>query len=234
MRIFFTILFILNSIAQACLWPTIAETTTYYTPDAKKICGRYGLKCPEFVKTVKIQGSGKLNADEILRYTGKVDRQVPGCATVTGAAGICLVPYISVAADSNYYNIGDIISMPAMKGQEVKAPDGSILIHPGFFIVHDVGGDVDGRQRFDFYTGPMGLRDENNSFGYKGAHSKTTLYAKEACDDRKKFSRIKPKDSEFAAIKLELEKFEKLMLEKTENTSGLTPSTKEVLEKGQN
>lgn len=193
------ILIILSLIlpALACDTP-IATTTNYYLPDAKKMCGRYNVKCPKFLADVKLQGSGILSPGKLLDYKGRIRIKDPNCPTTdTSASGACLIPYISVAADRRYHNMGDIIQMPAMKGKKLKMPDGKYLIHPGFFIIHDTGGAISGRNRFDFFSGTMDLYDGINAFGYKGA-SDTAMYAEKNCSERKRFSKVKPGSREFA------------------------------------
>jgi 3D (Asp-Asp-Asp) domain-containing protein len=232
---FIVLIFLFVAIKSVACDVPIATTSMYYTPDAKKICGKYGSKCSTFKDEVDMQGSGKLYAKKIYRYTGETEDIPAGCVTTVGAGGVCLIPYVSVAADARYFNIGDIISMPAMKGQNVTAPDGTITKHPGYFVVHDTGGAIDGRGRFDFYTGPMGLSDKNNSFGYKGSLKNTTMFAEETCSDRKKFSRIQPKNKDFAKIKMQINKFDDLMLahsglvdEKSNTKSNIKSTAKKV------
>lgn len=190
--------------AVACNVP-IATSTIYYTPDAKAQCGSYGTKCKKFVADVELQGSGILTPTQLLRYTGKTEKRDATCPTTKGAAGQCMIPYISIAADARYYQMGDIISMPAMKGKTLKMEDGRTFKHPGFFIVHDTGGAIKGSGRFDFYTGHMGADHANNSFGYKG-DSDTTMFSKTTCQERKKFSKLKPGQAGFAQALSEINK----------------------------
>lgn len=190
--------------AWACNAP-IASSTIYYTPDAKVQCGAYGRKCKKFVDDVKLQGSGILSPTKLLRYTGKEEARDPSCPTTKGAAGVCLIPYISVAADARYWNMGDIVSMPGMKGKKVTLPDGKTFLHPGYFIVHDTGGAIKGSNRFDFYTGTLGAHHEDNSFGYKG-EATTAMFSKKNCPERKRYSRLKPSHKEFSIARANIEK----------------------------
>lgn len=70
---------------------------------------------------------------------------------------MCLDPFYSVAADTAIHPLGTVISIPRLRG--VKLPDGST--HDGYLIVRDSGGNIDGRGRFDFFTGDVGLNAGN-------------------------------------------------------------------------
>ena len=70
---------------------------------------------------------------------------------------MCLDPFYSVAADTAIHPLGTVIYIPAARGTVV--PDGST--HDGYFVVRDSGGNIDGRGRFDFFTGDVGLNASN-------------------------------------------------------------------------
>lgn len=72
---------------------------------------------------------------------------------------MCLDPFYSVAADTSIYPLGTVIYIQAIRGTAL--PDGST--HDGYFIVRDSGGNIEGRGRFDFFTGHLGLK-KNNPF----------------------------------------------------------------------
>lgn len=76
---------------------------------------------------------------------------------------MCLDPFYSVAADTSIYPLGTVVYVPAVRGTSV--PDGSI--HDGYFIVRDTGGNINGRGRFDFFTGVNRL-NKNNPFSNLG------------------------------------------------------------------
>lgn len=135
-----------------------------------------------------MQGTGTLMDNKVLRYNGKTE-SLGKCSTAIGAAGKCLLPYFSIAADPRFYRMGDIISMPSMRGQIVTLPSGKKIEHPGYFIVQDTGGGVKGQNRFDFFTGSMGYLNPLNSFGANAP--KTSLSAKYQCSARKQFSVIR-------------------------------------------
>lgn len=169
--------------ARACANGRISSTV-YFVPSHNE--GRYAscsspsfvragsqsIKvCPRFRSEVRMQGSGLLQTPQgtyVLRYTGRVERQ--NCnGTVKGAAGRCLMPFFSIAADPRYHRLGDIVYVPEMAGRLVRLPpDNREISHPGYFRVDDVGGAIKGRNRFDFYTGTMGPRANNNFFGSRG------------------------------------------------------------------
>ncbi|MES2802850.1 MAG: 3D domain-containing protein [Bdellovibrionota bacterium] len=79
---------------------------------------------------------------------------------------MCLDPFYSVAADTSIHPLGTVIYIPAVRGTAI--PDGST--HDGYFVVRDSGGNIDGRGRFDFFTGDLGLNASNpfSSLGLGG------------------------------------------------------------------
>ncbi len=108
-----------------------------------------------FKAAVKMQGSGKRTNGNIARYKGGDVKADPMCTTTkTSSSGQCLLPYFSIAADvKNGWKMGDIIYMRNVADQEITLPSGRKIRHPGFFIVHDVGGAIKGANRFDFFVG---------------------------------------------------------------------------------
>ena len=110
------------------------------------------------------------------------------CPYGYGVKNICLDPYYTVAADLTYHKPGDVIFVEEMKG--TKLPNGEV--HDGFFIVRDKGGAIKGANRFDFYTGlvpykddenpftPLGFANENASFPYRKASAAEELAVKKS------------------------------------------------------
>lgn len=110
------------------------------------------------------------------------------CPFGYGVKNICLDPYYTVAADLNYHNPGDVIFVDEMKG--TKLPNGEV--HDGFFIVRDKGGAIKGANRFDFYTGlvhykndenpftPLGFANEKSAFLYRKASASETTAVKKS------------------------------------------------------
>jgi membrane-bound lytic murein transglycosylase A len=124
-----------------------------------------------------------------MTYQGKII-DMGDCETAKGASGNCLIPYVSVAADPDYYQMGDIIEMPSMKGKEITLPSGRKMKHPGYFIVEDTGGAIRGRNRFDFFTGAHDMHDKANAFGSQGSDN-TQMIAQNDCSSRKNFKVIR-------------------------------------------
>lgn len=79
---------------------------------------------------------------------------------------MCLDPFHSVAADFSFYKLGTVIYIASIAG--TKLPDGTT--HDGYFIVRDSGGGIDGRGRFDFFTGtyPLGSINPFSNLGLGG------------------------------------------------------------------
>lgn len=160
----------------------------YFIPNLKDYC-KTSTPCPRFRREVRMQGSGTIPGNKLLTYKGKT-KELGNCKTAFGAAGVCLTPYISIAADPSKYSMGDIIEMPSIKGKKIKLPDGTSFKHPGYFIVQDSGGAIKGSNRFDFFTGSQGMYNERNQFGVKGDQD-TQMVDKNDCSDRKKFTVIR-------------------------------------------
>lgn len=204
----------ITSVADACK-NNIARSTVYYVPHVREICGSNKI-CPKFRAEVRLQGSGTLSNGKTLKYTGKTI-DIGNCDTAIGAAGKCLIPYMSVAADPRSFRMGDVIEMPAMRGKKVIMPNGKSVIHPGYFIVMDTGGAIKGSNRFDFFTGSHGADHPKNKFGYEG-DPETRLFNKNSCDSRKQF---KVHRSGSAGYKIALNKIQ----EATGRSTGYSPSS---------
>lgn len=127
--------------------------------------------CPAARAAAVMQGSLQIlrGGDRyIYRYNGRSERIDANCATTTGAAGVCLTPYIHVAADPRYHRMGDILNIPQLAGVPVPHPDGGLMPHPGYVIVADTGGAIKGENRFDFFIGEMAWDSPRNPFGPAG------------------------------------------------------------------
>lgn len=131
--------------------------------------------CRQVLKGCTLQGSCYINVDgekTLINYQKKVngavqfmlvDRSV--CKHGLGDSSdpkqsfktMCLDPFYSVAADTSIYPLGTVIYIPAVRGTVI--PDGST--HDGYFVVRDSGGNIDGRGRFDFFTGDVSLNASN-------------------------------------------------------------------------
>ncbi len=162
----------------------IASTTVYYVPHVRDFCTT-DTPCKSFQSAVRLQGSGTLTGNRLLTYTGRT-LSMGNCGTAFGASGQCLKPFLSVAADPKYYRMGDIIEMPSLRGKSITLPDGQELIHPGYLMVQDTGGAIKGQNRFDLFTGSMGMRHPQNDFGLRGDRE-TQMIDKNDCSSRKEF-----------------------------------------------
>ena len=140
---------------------------------------------------------------KLLTYTGK-KINLGSCDTAFGASGNCLIPFISVAADPHYYQMGDIIQMPSLKGKVLHLPNGKTMIHPGFFIVQDTGGAIRGPNRFDFFTGSYNYNNDKNDFGIY-ASKETQMSDKGDCDSRKQFTIVRRGSSSYQESLLAIE-----------------------------
>lgn len=79
---------------------------------------------------------------------------------------MCIDPFRSVAADLSIYPLGTVIYIDELVG--ISLPNGTI--HDGYFVVRDSGGNIDGRGRFDFFTGflPTGKQNIFSQIGLGG------------------------------------------------------------------
>lgn len=161
------------------------NATNYYLPEAQNFScrnkhkiriklgrGKYARICPAAHQAARLQGSIQVShkgEKYLYRYNRKVDQVPKGCSTTTGAAGVCLTPYIHVAADPKHYAMGDLIEVPELAGTPVPRVDGKgTMPHPGYLIVADTGGAIKGRQRFDFFIGTSVWNASSNPFGPSG------------------------------------------------------------------
>lgn len=137
--------------------------------------------CESDIKNCRLQGSCivKINSSRKItlnyksnprnEYLFRVNTFL-NCQFARGATGDCLLPFYSIAADPNIYKMNQKIYIPKVKGTPL--PDGSL--HTGVFIIQDTGGNIDGKGRFDFFTGLMKYTDKNNPFYKLGLSDKKT------------------------------------------------------------
>ena len=165
-----------------------------------------------FQKAVVINGSGVTSSGKILHYNNlkkPVANKCPdamGSPTTIGARGRCLTPFLSIAGDASIYPIGTIIEVPSMRGKTVSLPPPGkgTMVHPGYFIMDDVGAAIKGANRFDFFTGTLSPLDPRNDFGNrqskKGADRKMLFSDTHACNkDFNVISRRSPRYAEALA-----------------------------------
>ena len=170
--------------------------TVYYYPvineDKRKCEKDYILRDEEGEKMIslcektrascRLQGScaivqnGKKRTFNIIgNYDGKdrfFETSKDVCRFGFGVKSSCLDPFYTVAADLSIYRPGDVIYVPKVRG--TLLPDGSK--HSGYFIVRDRGRNIIGKTRFDFYTGHISWRDEENPFSKIGLASKSNKF----------------------------------------------------------
>ncbi len=162
------------------------KPTVYYFPvynedrglcdkgDVKTLHGTNGEKiinaCPKTLVACGLQGSCAIIQKGVRRSFNISDR-VSGqdryfemtnteCRYGYGVRSACLDPFYTVAADLDVYKPGDVIFIPAAVG--LKLPDGTT--HNGYFIVRDQGRGINGKGRFDFYSGFLSWMDSKNPF----------------------------------------------------------------------
>lgn len=176
--------------AMACRGD-IATSSMYYVPHVRDFCSD-GKVCSAFQRVVNDAGTGTLGDGRVLRYTGAIQRLPEGCNTAVGSRGNCLIPFISLAGDDDHHRMGSLIRMDSMKGKLITTPDGRKIPHPGYFSIDDVGGGINGSNRFDFFTGSFSPRNKNNVFGRSGQNP--TIIDPGVCTASKRFAKVS-KDS---------------------------------------
>lgn len=149
---------------------------SFYTPEGKRL----QTVCPEEYDRCRLEGScdvienGKVTPIGFVRQVGSQDHwriyDRRRCPYGSGAQNTCLDPFRSVAADMNFWKIGDVIHVPIVEG--IELPDGTI--HDGFFIVRDTGSAINGPHRFDFYVGRTSQKIVVNIFSKLKLNDKQT------------------------------------------------------------
>ncbi len=71
-----------------------------------------------------------------------------------GVSGYKLVPYRTIAVDPAQIPYGTVIYIPAARGKSIVLPDGSTVVHDGYFFAGDTGGDIKGNH-IDVFTGVL-------------------------------------------------------------------------------
>lgn len=170
--------------------------TVYYFPvinEDKRKCDRnYILRdeegekilslCESTRASCRLQGSCAIIQDGKKRtfnikgnYNGKerfFETSKDVCRFGFGVKSSCLDPFYTVAADLSIYRPGDVIYVPLARN--IELPDGSK--HSGYFIVRDTGRNIIGKARFDFFTGHIPWRDDENPFSKAGLANKANRF----------------------------------------------------------
>jgi 3D (Asp-Asp-Asp) domain-containing protein len=131
--------------------------------------------------------SGK-SAGKTFNYAGKTDEYRVNCSAYydhpasggvkfrvargahgDGVLSYILVPYRTIAVDSDYISYGSIIYIPQARGISIKQSNGSMLQHDGYFFAGDAGGLIKDNH-IDVFTGD----NKSNPFDFlKSDDSKT-------------------------------------------------------------
>lgn len=89
-----------------------------------------------------------------------------------GVQNYKLVPYRTIAVDKNTIPYGSVIYIPAAKGATITLPDGTSVVHDGYFFAADTGGAIKGNH-IDTFTGIS----EKNPFKHVLSNEKKTFSA---------------------------------------------------------
>lgn len=122
-----------------------------------------------------IQGGKKRTFNIIGNFAGKdrfFETSKDVCRFGFGVKSSCLDPFYTLAADLSIYRPGDVIYVPIVRG--IALPDGSK--HSGYFIVRDTGRNILGKTRFDFFSGHIPWRDDENPFTKAGLANKANRF----------------------------------------------------------
>ncbi|UYL07770.1 3D domain-containing protein [Bdellovibrio sp. SKB1291214] len=138
-----------------------------------RVCKKNSLACG-LQGSCTIKQKGKIRMLNILaRIKGQnryfeINREE--CKYGYGVSSVCLDPFHTLAADLSVYKLGEVIYIPSVIG--LILPDGSL--HDGYFIIRDKGAGINGRGRFDFYSGFVPWYEKTNPFNRIGLADKNT------------------------------------------------------------
>jgi 3D (Asp-Asp-Asp) domain-containing protein len=115
---------------------------------------------PAFKRELVVQGTGILADGRTVNIWRNGLYKVVQDRYGQGTHNMPLVPFRSVAIDKRYYGVknGDHIFIPSTKGMLIP---GTSIIHDGYWVVSDIGGDIKG-PRVDLFSGTMHWRDFQN------------------------------------------------------------------------
>lgn len=157
--------------------------------------GAVNVEGPGFTKSGKLlDNDGSLSENPCPKIFGDL-------TTVSGGSHKCLVPFITVACDTDIYSFGTIFKVSFLKDVVISMPpDGKQKMrHPGYVICEDTGSAIKGPGRFDFYSGTYGDRDKNNIFSSASIGDKKLRLETKDCRDDKSYTVIKHSDPEWAS-----------------------------------
>ena len=78
-----------------------------------------------------------------------------------GTDGFILLPYRSIAVDTNLMPLGTVIYIPSARGVEITLPSGQSVTHDGYFFAADIGSAIQGNKIDTF----LGI-DKRNPFSH--------------------------------------------------------------------
>jgi hypothetical protein len=131
--------------------------------------------CPSYRENLVLEGTGLAMSAaapsrrillNFIRHRGseplfaQVDENA--CPFGLGVANGCLVPFMTVAADLRHFRPNDVIFVPMVAAAKIQLLNGDF--HPGYFVVKDLGGSINGSGRFDFFVGATPLFIRENPF----------------------------------------------------------------------
>ncbi|QLY24067.1 3D domain-containing protein [Bdellovibrio sp. KM01] len=138
-----------------------------------RVCKKNSMACG-LQGSCSIKQKGKIRMLNILaRIKGQnryfeINREE--CKYGYGDRTVCLDPFHTLAADLTVYKLGEVIYIPSIIG--LILPDGTM--HDGYFIIRDKGSGINGRGRFDFYSGFVPWYEKMNPFNRIGLADKNT------------------------------------------------------------
>jgi 3D (Asp-Asp-Asp) domain-containing protein len=102
-----------------------------------RVLGKYRA---DFVKNLKLEGTGRTLEGKTLNWAGKGRFTLTKHPFGTGAKGVPLRPFRSLAVDPKVIPIGSVVVIPQAIG--ALLPDGSV--HDGIFTAEDTGSAIKG------------------------------------------------------------------------------------------
>ncbi|HKR61373.1 MAG TPA: 3D domain-containing protein [Pyrinomonadaceae bacterium] len=130
-------------------WKDEARTEALLTVEGKLI----ERVTPSFKQQLDIEGSARLRDGRIVNFHQKIDGSWRYLVALhapfgLGIDGYKLIPYRTLAVDSEVIGPGLVLYIPALDG--VRLPSGEI--HDGFVFTHDEGQGITGK-RIDVFVG---------------------------------------------------------------------------------
>jgi 3D (Asp-Asp-Asp) domain-containing protein len=131
----------------AALEGTVAVTTDTGTA-TYNYAGRAAEAQVDCVQALALDPVGKPWAHALGRSRFKRSRGPYG----EGAGDVDLVPYRTIAVDPSTLPLGTVLYVPDARGVTVTRPDGTRVVHDGYFFAADTGGAIK-RMHIDVFCG---------------------------------------------------------------------------------